>query len=246
MLCLVTLKTRIEIYTYQIFCLSRRRPFPRGFVQNVKAGRIWNWKLAANMKVICRLSGSTQPTPQSQTVKYIGYETGSAGFREKMQFAGILGCFWPGGGPQKMKGRVQLPIYEIWKIQHFSKSHDLANVKVIRWGFCSLALARNYWEETTISDHLHDLECFRNSKLLYIAENDKTPNQIFVQNVLQLKIVNKYMLAILSCKAFEHIEYIHAISCFVEFVQFLGQLISPSIKYFYWNKYSSIIWQVNS
>ena len=39
------------------------------------------------------------------------------------------------------------------------------------------------------------------------------------------------MLGILSCKAFEHIEYIHAISCFVEFVQFLGQLISPSIEY---------------
>ena len=71
-------------YIHQIFRLSRRRPFPRGFVRNVKAGRIWNWKLAANMKVICRLSGSTQPTPQSQTLKFIGYETGSAGFGEKL------------------------------------------------------------------------------------------------------------------------------------------------------------------
>ena len=141
-----------------------------------------------------------------------------------------------------MKGRVQLPIYEIWKIQHFSKSHDLANVKVIRWGFCSLALARDYWEETTISDHLHDLECFRNSKLLYIAENDKTPYHFWPNFCCKcLAAQNSQHICWLFWTAIhlQHIEYIHAISCFVKFEQISGQLISPSIKYFQWNAHAS-------
>ena len=141
-----------------------------------------------------------------------------------------------------MKGRVQLPIYEIWKIQHFSKSHDLANVKVIRWGFCSLALARNYWEETSISDHLHDLECFRNSKLLYIAENDKTPYHFwpnFCCKCLAAQNSQHICWLIWAARHSLYIEYIHAISCFVKFEQISGQLISPSIKYFHWNAHSS-------
>ena len=53
-------------------------------------------------------------------------------------------------------------------------------------------------------------------------------------------------LHIILDQTFEHVEYIHVISCFAEFLQFLGQLISPFIKYFYWNAHSFFIWEVNS
>ena len=109
----------------------------------------------ANMKLICRLISTYPPL---KTLKPWIWNRLRWFWPGYVRFGGILGQFRTGGQEDERRrvwnvksGRSNIS----QNLKYFSEFHDLANMKVVRCGFCPALMTRKhlyYWEETTISE----------------------------------------------------------------------------------------------
>ena len=166
---------------YWIFCLSWSGPFPRGLGMSRWARFMimlgWNWMPTWNW-----FADYCSTTPHSKHSN-LGYETGFTGFG----LHAVWGHSWliPNRWPAVKKMRRCVWIVKSDRsnisqnLKYFSKSHDLANMKVVRCGFCRALMTRkhlDYWEE---NHHIRATSTFGQKMIIVKSLNHSKTNHHF-------------------------------------------------------------------
>ena len=177
-LSVVTLKSINQILN--ILLIMERSISKRA--RNVKAGWFmimlgWNWMPTWNW-----FADYCSTTPHSKHSN-LGYETGFAGFG----LHAVWGHSWliPNRWPVVKKMRRCVWIVKSDRsnisqnLKYFSKSHDLANMKVVRCGFCRALMTRkhlDYWEE---NHHIRATSTFGQKMIIVKSLNHSKTNHHF-------------------------------------------------------------------